>query len=176
MSTPLPGEIQTNNRAEIYALLIVVQNLELAGKADFCPDNKIARDTYNKGKHRARIANHADHWSEIFQHIDDKYLDITVYWMPSHTDKHPEKKEKAPAWMQYWHVKGNNEADTLAGAAAALHEIPSRIAKPIEGIYTNLALIQNRCNTSHKDVSPKDTQQNHIKQHCLQTNISRQNT
>jgi len=64
--------------------------------------------------------------------------------MPSHTDKHPEKKEKAPAWMQDWHVKGNNEADTLAGAAAALHEIPNRTAQPIIQLCTNLALIQNR--------------------------------
>ena len=93
MSTPLPGEIQTNNRAEIYAILIVVQNLELAGKVDFFTDNKIARDTYNKGKNRARLANHADLWSEIFRNIEEKYIDVTVYWMPSHTDKHPEKKE-----------------------------------------------------------------------------------
>lgn len=144
MSTPLPGEIQTNNRAEIYAILIVVQNLELAGKADLFTDNKIARDTYNKGKHRAEIANHADLWSEIFQQIDDKYLDITVYWMPSHTEEHPEKKEKAPVWMQDWHVKGDKETDILAGAAAALHEIPSKIAQPIIQICTELALIQVR--------------------------------
>ena len=92
MSTPLPGEIQTNNRAEIYAILIVVRNIELAGKIDFFTDNKIARDTYNKGKDRARLANHADLWSEIFSHIEDKYIDLAVYWVPSHTDKHPEKK------------------------------------------------------------------------------------
>lgn len=66
MSTPLPGEVQANNRAEIYAILITVHNIELAGKIDFFTDNKIARDTYNKGKDRARLANHADLWSEIF--------------------------------------------------------------------------------------------------------------
>lgn len=32
MSTPLPGEIQTNNRAEIYAILIMVQNISWQGK------------------------------------------------------------------------------------------------------------------------------------------------
>ena len=144
MSIPLPGQIQTNNRAEIYAILPVVQNLELACKVDFFTDNKIATDTYNKGNYRARVANHADLWSEIFQHIEDKYLELKVYWMPSHTDKHTEKKEKAPACMKKWHVKGNDEADVLAGAAAALHEIPSRIAQPIVKTCTNLALIQNR--------------------------------
>lgn len=46
--TPLPDEIQTNNRSELYALLLVVQNLELVGKADFFTDNKIVNDTYNK--------------------------------------------------------------------------------------------------------------------------------
>jgi len=67
--TPLPGEIQTNNRAELYALLLVAQNLELAGKADFFTDNKIVRDTYYKGKPRARIANHGDLWADIFIQI-----------------------------------------------------------------------------------------------------------
>jgi len=144
MSTPLPGEVQSNNRAEIYAILIAVQNIELAGIIDFFTDNKIARDTYNKGKDRARLANHADLWSGIFQHIENKYIDLRVYWIPSHTDKHREKKEKAPSWMQEWHVRGNDEADTLAGAAAALHEIPSRIAQPIVKTCTDLRLIQNR--------------------------------
>jgi len=152
MATPLPGEVQSNNRAEIYAILIVVRNIELAGIIDFFTDNKIARDTYEKGKDRARLANHADLWSEIFQHIEDKYIDLRVYWIPSHTDKHPEKKEKAPPWMQEWHVKGNDEADTLAGAAAALHEIPSRIAQPIVKICTDLKLIQNRLITVTKMV------------------------
>jgi len=159
MSTPLPGEIHTNNRAELYALLLVVQNLELAGKVDFFTDNKIIKDTYNKGKYRAIIANHADLLAEVFLHIEENYRDISVYWMPTHTDKHPEKKEKAPAWMQDWHVKGNNEADTLAGAAAALHEIPRRVAQPITQICTNLALIQDRLiqvtKFSHKETITK---------------------
>ena len=65
-SMPLPGEIQSNNRAEIYAILITVRNIEIVGKIDFFTDNKTARNTYNKGKHRARLACHADLWSELF--------------------------------------------------------------------------------------------------------------
>ena len=132
------GEIQTSNRAEIYAILIAVRNIELAGKIDFFTDNKIARDTYNKGKDRARLANHADLWSEIFQCIEEKYIDLKVYWMPSHTDKHPEKKEKAPAWMQDWHVKGNAMADILAGQAADLHIVPVSVSSDINNTLSDL--------------------------------------
>jgi len=99
-SMPLPGEIQSNNRAEIYAILIAVSHIEQAGKIDFFTDNKPARNTYNKGKHRARLACHADLWSEIFAIIDRKHIELNVFWMPTQTDKHKEKLEKTPAWMK----------------------------------------------------------------------------
>lgn len=92
-------------------------------KIDFFTDNKIVRDTILKGKHRARLANHGDLWTEIFEQIDKNRREVKVYWMSSHTDTQPKKKEKAPAWMKEWHVKGNSAADDLAVAAASLHEI-----------------------------------------------------
>lgn len=99
-SMPLPSPIQTNNRTEIYAVLIVLRNIKIAGKIDFFTDNKICRDTFLKGKYRARLANHADLWTEIFAHIKTKYIDLKIYWMTSHTDSNPKKKEIAPAWMK----------------------------------------------------------------------------
>lgn len=100
-------------------------NIEVVGKIDFFTDNKIVRDTILKGKHRARLANHGDLWAEICEQIEKKKLEVKVYWMPSHTDTQPKKKnEKAPEWMKKWHVKGNKAADELAVAAASLHEIP----------------------------------------------------
>jgi len=143
-SMPLPGEIQSNNRAEIYALLVAVRHIEYAGKIDFFIDNKPARNTYHKGKHRARLACHADLWSEMFAILERKHIELNVYWMPSHTDKHKEKLEKAPTWMKDWHVAGNKVADELAGAAAELHAVPEEQAKTIIKIYRDLDLIQNR--------------------------------
>lgn len=35
ISTPLPGPIKSNNRAELYALWIVVMNIEIVGTIDF---------------------------------------------------------------------------------------------------------------------------------------------
>jgi len=128
-SMPLPGEIQSNNRAEIYAILVAVSHIEYAGKIDFLTDNKPARNTYNKGKHRARLACHADLWSEIFATLDRNHIELNVYWMPSHTAKHKEKLEKAPSWMKEWHVACNKVADELAGAAAELHAVPEEQAK-----------------------------------------------
>ena len=57
------------------------------------------------------------------QHLQDKYSELNVYWMPSQTHTDPKKKDLAPEWMQEWYVKHNNEADVLAASAAHLHEI-----------------------------------------------------
>lgn len=130
-SMPLPGEIQSNSMAEIYAILTTVRLLEIAGKIYFFTDNKPAINTYNKGKDRARLACHADLWAEVFDHIERKHIDLNVYWIPSHTDKHKDELEKAPAWMKEWHVKGNNVADNLAGKAAELHAVPEEQANKI---------------------------------------------
>jgi len=64
--------------------------------------------------------------------------------MPSHTDKHKEKLDKAPTWMKDWHVRCNKVADELAGKAAELHAVPEDQAKRIIKIYKDLDLIQNR--------------------------------
>jgi len=140
----LPCEIQSDNRAEIYAILVAVRHIEDAGKIDFFTDNKPARNTYNNGKHRARLACHADLWSEIFAILERKHIELNVYWMPSHIDRHKEKLEQAPSWMKDWHVAGNKVADELAGAAAELHAVPAEQAKHIIKIYKDLDLTQNR--------------------------------
>jgi len=69
-------------------------NMEIVGKIDFFTDNKIVRDTILKGKLRARLANHGDLWAEIFEQIEKRGLEVKVYWMPSHTDTQPKKKER----------------------------------------------------------------------------------
>jgi len=100
VSTPLPGPIQTNNRAEIYAILMAVRNIEVAGLIDSLTDNKPALNTYNKGTKRARLANHADQWAEIFDILEAERANMNVYWMPSHTDTQKETLKKAPEWMK----------------------------------------------------------------------------
>jgi len=64
--------------------------------------------------------------------------------MPSHTDTQPKKKENAPSWLKEWHVKGNSAADTLASAAASLHEVPKEQADKILKIYEDPYQIQKR--------------------------------
>ena len=54
------------------------------------------------------------------------------------------QKEKAPSWMKEWHVKGNNEADALASAAAGPHEVPEGQANKIIKIYKDLDKVQTR--------------------------------
>ena len=113
--SPLPGQIQTVPRAELFALLIVAHHARPNTLIHFFTDNKKnTRDTYYKGPSRARLAANADMWVSLFQQINTKSLYIHVYWMPSHTDTEPAKLEKAPSWLKPWHVYGNNAADKLA--------------------------------------------------------------
>lgn len=99
-STPLPGIIQTSNRAELYAVLLVTRHSELAATIDFFTDSKITKDTFYKGLHRAKLANNSDLWIELFDNIENKGITLHLYWMPSHTDTDPKKAAKAPDWIR----------------------------------------------------------------------------
>ena len=92
-----------------------------------------------------------------YLHISNKHLDLTIYWMPSHTDSNPKKGEIAPKWMQPWHVAGNNVADTLAGASAEMNAIPETEANMVIQIYKDLSLIQNRLITVIKMMPQRAT-------------------
>ena len=91
-SMPSPSPIQANNRANIYAILVVAKIIELAGIIDYFTDNRIARDTYYKGKQRVRLTNHVDIWTDVFQYIEEKHLELNIYWVPSHTETDPMKQ------------------------------------------------------------------------------------
>jgi len=96
------------------------------GVVDFFTDDLITSNTDHKGIQRAKYANNADLWVQLFQDIEAKNLIFRVYWMPSHTDTKPSKEKLKPTWMQEWHVKGNSKADSLAIDAAAFHTISHR--------------------------------------------------
>lgn len=63
--------------------------------------------------------------------MEETYTDVNVYWILRRTEKNKEKKDKAALWMQEWHVKWNDEADALAGAAAEVHAVPVEQANKI---------------------------------------------
>ena len=76
ISPPLPGPTHINDRAEINAIVIVVQNVEMADRIDF-----LIMDTYYEGESRAGVSNNAE----------EKCLDLRAHWLPSHTDTDPKK-------------------------------------------------------------------------------------
>jgi len=81
--SPLPGQVQTVPRAELFALLIVAHHARPNALIHFFTDNKNTRDTYYKGLNRACLAANADMWASLFQQISTTSLYIHVYWMPS---------------------------------------------------------------------------------------------
>ena len=127
---PLLGPIQTVPRAELTAVCIVVDKVEVGARIDFFTDSKITKDAFYKGVERARFAANSDLWVQLFDQIQEKHLLVNLHWMPSHTKDDPAKKAKAPEWMKEWHVKANDKADGNADTAAALHVIPRDVAGP----------------------------------------------
>jgi len=63
--------MQTNSRAELLAIVVVVQNTEIAGRIDFLIDSRVIRDSYLTAQHRARLSNNADLLTIVSQNIEE---------------------------------------------------------------------------------------------------------
>jgi len=61
MSLPLTGPVQTNDRAAICAIVLVVLNVEITARIEFFTDSKIVKDDL------------------INEHIDPDYLMMQTY-------------------------------------------------------------------------------------------------
>jgi len=124
----LVGLIQTVARAERTAVVIVARNAGLAAKIISFSDGEVTKVNFNKGLDRARFANNSTLRVKFFKSISTKFLELHVWWEPSHTDKEPTKLAKALSWMKEWRAKGNNIADGMPGTAADLHRAPAEHA------------------------------------------------
>lgn len=74
----LPGPQQTVPRAELFALLLAVEHVEVDSVIDFFTDSLITANTFNKGPSRAKFAANADLWCQLFQSIEIKNLLVRV--------------------------------------------------------------------------------------------------
>ena len=126
---PLPGEVQTVSRGELFALVVLIRQAQNLSEIEFITDNKGVRDKFNKGPKEAYKSVNCDLFAELFQTTIDKGIRLKVRWMPSHL----KESDARPENVSELDVKGNALADLYAGEAAK--EVQVSLSVSAECIY-----------------------------------------
>jgi len=141
LHTPLPGNIQTVSRGELYAVLLVVKHT-LSHSVHFITDNKGVYSVFHNGPIAAANSANCDLWALFFQCVSDKHINLSIRWMPSHLiDVDP---SKWPSSVSNIDVKANDFADKFAGTAADSAQIANAIAVPHMIMVKRTCAIQKR--------------------------------
>ena len=135
----LPGEIQTVPRAEYFAFYYVIQQALIGAVIVFVTDHKPLFEVFNKGIETAKLCINHDLLVPIFKSIEDKSLQVTMKWMPSHRTE-----DTLPAGVSLTDLMGNNKADLMAGQAASRHCIDLNIAASVLFYSSLIKRIQKR--------------------------------
>ena len=149
---PLPGEIQTVPRAELSAIVTLVEIAEVGANIIYIGDNLPVIKQYNKGEDVCKRSTNADLYAKLFHHIKTRQILLTLFWIPSHLDD-PQAKtskglpKKRPDWVQDYDIKGNKEADRMAERAAELAQIPELLFLNFKECVDTLRLVQDRLAT-----------------------------
>ena len=138
LSCPLPGEVQTVPRAELYGFFTVVRNVS-HGLVEIVSDSKVNVDIYNKGRETALKATNYDIWQEIFKHIDTKTLSVKISWVQGHLDT-----KESKYWFSDSDFLHNFYADILADEAADRCQLPGEVYGDIVFNIRLVKRIQNR--------------------------------
>ena len=122
VSSNLPGLVQTVGSGEIFALVLLLRNLDYNAQVEFVTDNYNWFDIYHKGVNAAINSASCDLYKHIYQLIDSKHIQLSVRWMPSHLG-HLEQDVR-PSDVSHFDVLANDQADFHAGEAASRAQIP----------------------------------------------------
>ena len=88
--------------------------------------------------------NNCDLYAEIFETTVKKAIRLSVKWMPSHLDV----EQPLPPHVPLMDVKGNSQADRLAGIAAKRFALPLHVTAPVLYHKSLIKRIQHRLATS----------------------------
>jgi len=142
---PLPGDVQTVARGELYALLVLIRMASPGSIVVFVTDNKGVYDKYNSGPTRASLSSNCDLYYELFQIVRNKQLKLTVRWMPSHlADSADATPINLPEGISQNDVIGNRFADLYAKEAAKLVQVPLQVSTGCIYYYNLVKNIQKR--------------------------------
>ena len=125
-SSNLPGEIQTVPRAEYFAFYYVMRQASVGAVIVFVTDHKPLFEVFNKGIETAKLCINHDLLVPVFSFIEDKSLQVTMKWMPSHRTE-----DTLPAGVSLNDLQGNTKADLMAGQAASRFCVGLNIAASV---------------------------------------------
>ena len=120
----LPGEVQTVPRAELFALVFLTRNMCALAEVEYITDNLGLYNTYHGGPVAGCARSNCDLYHELFKLTKDKAIRLRVRWMPSHLDH----SWDLPVGVSHTDVKGNEQADILAGNAAKRACVPLHVS------------------------------------------------
>jgi ribonuclease HI len=139
-SFSLPGQKQTVPRAELMAILVILQNVEPLQPVDIASDSMLSVALFLKGpRHTMGIINE-DLWCQIWAAVRRRKANTTVRWIKSHSGR----KEIDKGLISVEDSKGNEWADKLADRAAELACVPALYAAPILAQQAQVIEIQMR--------------------------------
>ena len=127
---PLTGSVQTVPRAELFAIWLVVSRVP-AGKLMIVSDSEVNVNIFHKSKNsrsHALGSTNGDLWKQIFDSLDSKALDFSLFWVPGHLDSDVSKvRTSVPGYL----FALNHIADAFAGRASLRIDHDLSIASPV---------------------------------------------
>jgi hypothetical protein len=116
---PLPGEIQTVPRGELYAIFSAFENTHLEQPLEVVTDSQVNEKLYQKGPRATQEAANYDLWHRLCAIMRARTAVSTIRWSKGHaTATHLEKGQVSTEDMT-----GNYVADALADRAASLCQL-----------------------------------------------------
>ena len=155
----LVGEVQTIPRGELYALVVLVRNVEHSAWLHVFSDSKVNIDLYHKGKSICVASPNGDLFEELFGLISSKHLQFVLEFVPSHLHDKPNKHLVQTCWSCPLAVIANTCADTIAEHAAERVCVPPSSSTPILHAIKLVTCIQLRlhcimCNHTKRERTP----------------------
>ena len=148
----LPGQVQTVPRAELFAVVFVLELVEAGSTVIFTTDSYKNCESYHKGPMHTQYSLNADLFRRMFTAINVKGIHFTLRWMPSHLN---DGKKTIPDHVTCTDIRANSIADEFAGEAAKTFKVPLNVSAPII-YYHNLTkriqfrLIDILCHLPHR--------------------------
>ena len=119
IAAALGGSVQTVPRAEIYAVLMVVEHAE--GDCHVWSDHENIIKTINERRwSKARSGTNSDLWNRLEDALSNSVWTFRFSWVNSHVKDGMDVQTKVPRCVYL----GNKKADSKAGLAAETNRIP----------------------------------------------------
>ena len=123
LSFALPGIVQTNQRAELFAVLVSClrdpRPLDIRSYSEYVCNG--FESLLSRGLHLGR--DHDDLWKALESELDSRESCVRVSWVKAHANKRDIEQGRTTLLD----MKGNNGADELAVAGASVHQFPSEV-------------------------------------------------